>query len=71
MLGSRNAAKIESDEARKHSKHTFFGPMSRKRTACQCLICGQKFDEMMQAHAAKHGYESREAMDKAGLIQWL
>lgn len=71
MVGSRNAAQIEIDEARKHSKHTFYGPMSRKRTACQCLVCGQKFGEMMQAHAVKHGYESREAMDKAGLIQWL
>lgn len=69
--GSKIAEQIASDEAREKSKHTFYGPMYKRKTTCQCLVCGQKFAEMMQAHAVGHGYESREAMDKAGMILWL
>lgn len=71
IAGSRIAGQIVSDEARERSKKTFFGPMKKRRTACQCRVCGQELPEMMQAHAVKHGYESREAMDKAGMILWL
>lgn len=69
--GSRIAEQIISDEARERSKHTFFGPMYKRKTACRCLVCGQELPEMMQVHAIKHGYENREAMDKAGMILWL
>ena len=34
-----------------------------------CLICGERLGVLTHCHAAKHGYERKEAMIAAGMVK--
>ena len=36
-----------------------------------CAICGEAFNMITKAHAAKHGFENPEKMIAAGAVRWL
>ena len=42
-----------------------------KNCAGICAICGDAFNMITKAHAAKHGFANPEAMIAAGAVRWL
>lgn len=38
--------------------------------ACTCLLCGEHMDVVTHYHAQMHGYESADALVKAGCVRF-
>lgn len=49
-------------------------PKQKKATrwrAGVCRLCGEAFQLITHEHAARHGFESADAMARAGVVDWL
>lgn len=69
VVQSIRAASIEGEKKPKRMYRFYGKAKSLVWVPGRCLICGACYDVLTHVHAQKHGYETREDMIKAGMVE--